>query len=149
MKVITRKQFGDAGEHLVLAELGFAGVPAAKMPDNWPGYDLTARHPSGDVVRISVKTRSWSIKTDFIVYSCKDEFDWLAVVLIGCPGEKVRRIFIMPRSFADDVARANQPGTKTENERYWPLNKTPEIVGCYEDNFTLEALPWRGVQCPS
>ena len=39
----TRKQLGDAGEMLVAAELTLAGVPALKMPDNWPGYGVIAQ----------------------------------------------------------------------------------------------------------
>ena len=37
---LTSKQFGDACEHAVLAELMLAGWAAHKMPDNWRGYDL-------------------------------------------------------------------------------------------------------------
>src|SRR3954469_9048857 len=35
---LTTRQFGDACEYLVLAELMLADWPAHKMPDGWPGY---------------------------------------------------------------------------------------------------------------
>jgi len=38
---------GDACEMLVAAEMTFAGVPAMKMPDNWPGYDVIAQPKGG------------------------------------------------------------------------------------------------------
>ena len=56
----TSKQMGDAGEMLVAAELTLAGVPAIKVPDNWPGYDVVAQPPGGErPVRISVKSRTY------------------------------------------------------------------------------------------
>ena len=36
----TSKQMGDACEMLVAAELTLAGIPALKVPDNWPHYDV-------------------------------------------------------------------------------------------------------------
>lgn len=38
----TKKQMGDACEMLVVAELTLGGIPALKVPDNWPGYDIVA-----------------------------------------------------------------------------------------------------------
>ena len=45
-RLYTTKQMGDACEMLVAAELTLAGVPALKVPDNWPGYDVIAQ-PAG------------------------------------------------------------------------------------------------------
>lgn len=39
----TTKQMGDACEMLVAGELTLAGIPALKVPDNWPGYDVVAQ----------------------------------------------------------------------------------------------------------
>jgi hypothetical protein len=36
----TSKQMEDACEMPVEAELTLAGIPAMKMPDNWPCYDV-------------------------------------------------------------------------------------------------------------
>ena len=35
-RTCTTKQMGDACEMFVAAEMTLAGVPAMKMPDNWP-----------------------------------------------------------------------------------------------------------------
>jgi hypothetical protein len=42
-RLYTPKQMGDACEMLVASEITLAGVPALKMPDNWPGYDVIAQ----------------------------------------------------------------------------------------------------------
>ena len=49
MEKLTTKQRGDAAEHYVISMLGFNGIPAAKMPDNWPGYDLVDAPPLNPV----------------------------------------------------------------------------------------------------
>jgi hypothetical protein len=41
---------------LVAAELTLAGIPAMKMPDNWPDYDVIAQPPGKKSLRISVKS---------------------------------------------------------------------------------------------
>jgi hypothetical protein len=38
---------GDACEMLVAAEMTLAGIPAIKMPDNWPCYDVIAQPRNG------------------------------------------------------------------------------------------------------
>jgi hypothetical protein len=59
-RLYTSKQMGDACEMLVAAELTLAGVPAMKMPDNWPCYDVIAQPKNGGVPqRISVKSRTF------------------------------------------------------------------------------------------
>lgn len=40
-------------EMIVAAELTLAGVPALKVPDNWPGYDVIAQPLDGEPQRIS------------------------------------------------------------------------------------------------
>jgi hypothetical protein len=58
MQKLTTKQRGDAAEHYVISMLGFNSIPAAKMPDNWPGYDLVAQRPNGaKPLRTSVRFR--------------------------------------------------------------------------------------------
>jgi hypothetical protein len=57
-----KKQMGDACEMLVAAELTLTGNPAAKMPDNWPQYDLVSQTKSGKLEKISVKGRSLSCR---------------------------------------------------------------------------------------
>ena len=78
---------GDACEMLVAARLTLAGIPATKMPDGWPGYDVIAQPKGGGFPqRISVKSRTFRRGYDkFVGYDSRDEFDWLANVLL--PGE--------------------------------------------------------------
>ena len=82
---MNTKQMGDACEMLVAGEMTLAGVPAIKMPDNWPGYDVIAQPKDGRAPqRISVKSRTFKRGGDtFVDYYAKDEFDWLAIVLLS------------------------------------------------------------------
>lgn len=137
-KQITTKQRGDAGEMLVAAELSLAGVPAMKAPDNWPGADVIAKIRKG-YASVQGKTLTWSDRGDYFVeYQNYNEFEWLAVVLLKCPGGG-RRLFVIPRDVADSKATRNAPETKTASARYWVLKRTPELFGEYENNFTLRS----------
>src|ERR1700692_2583480 len=89
----TSKQMGDACEMLVAAELTLAGIPALKVPDNWPGYDVIAEPVDGEPQLISVKSRTFKRGAAFVEYSSKDKFHWLAIVLLPGNGEARRRVF--------------------------------------------------------
>jgi hypothetical protein len=123
----TRKQMADACEMLVAAELTLAGIPALKVPDNWPGYDVIAqpfdRGPQSQ--RISVKSRTFKRGPAYVVYYKDDVFDWLAIVLLPGDGEAMRRIYVLPRQLADEKARRNSLTTKSADERYWSLQEVP------------------------
>jgi hypothetical protein len=136
--IYTSKQMGDACEMLVAAELTLAGIPALKVPDNWPGYDVIAQPPgSGKPLRISVKARTFKRGADFVVYNVDDTFDWLAIVLLGCEGVRPRRIFVLPREVADSTARKNAETAKTAKERYWRIDEIERTFPAYENNFDL------------
>jgi len=135
----TRKQMGDACEMLVAAELTLAGIPALKVPDNWPGYDVIAQPLAGEPQRISVKSRTFKRGPAYVEYNKNDTFDWLAVVLLAGDGEPIRRIFLIPRTLADKKARKNKPTTKHANQRYWSLQEFPKLFAAFESNFTLSA----------
>ena len=96
----TTKQMGDACEMLAAAELTLAGIPAFKLPDNWPGYDVIAQPFDGTPQRVSVKARTFK-RGNFVGYDAADCFDWLAIVILPAPGCAQRRIFILPRKAAD------------------------------------------------
>lgn len=136
----TSKQMGDACEMLVAAELTLAGVPALKVPDNWPGYDVVA-HPLGRTQQaISVKSRTFKRGgATFVEYRAQDSFDWLAIVLLPGGGEPRRRIFIIPRSLADETARRDSPTAKTADLRYWRQDQIPDRFAAFENNFALSA----------
>lgn len=141
-RIYTTKQMGDACEMLVAANLTLAGIPALKVPDNWPGYDVVAQRADGSTpLRISVKSRTFkSTGSDFVKYDDSDQFDWLAVVLIY-PDDKRRRFYLLPREVADAIALKDGATAKTR-ERYWPLSKVEAALELWEDNFSLtDRLP--------
>jgi hypothetical protein len=133
----TPKQLGDACEMLVAAEVTLCGVPALKMPDNWPGYDVIAQPTDGrPPQRISVKARTFRRGgSTFADYYGTDQFDWLAVVLLPGADQAKRRFFIVPREVAD--ARSLRQKAKDPDDRYWPLEKVAEVLSELEDNFCL------------
>jgi len=138
----TSKQMGDACEMLVAAEMTLAGVPAIKVPDNWPGYDVIAQ-PQGDCApqRISVKSRTFKRGGDtFVVYKVTDHFDWLAIVLLPGEGVPDRRIYIVPRAFADANARRDKPTSKTAAERYWRQDEVPTLLAAFKNNYRLSPV---------
>jgi hypothetical protein len=93
VKAYNNKQMGDACEMLVAAELTLHGVPALKVPDLWPGYDVIANPPNALPQRVSVKSRD---STKFVAFN-PATFDWLAIVLLN---EGSRRFFIIPKDVA-------------------------------------------------
>lgn len=141
-RIFTSKQMGDACEMLVAAELTLAGVPALKVPDNWPGYDVIAQPPGLQPQRISVKSRTFKRGgATFVIYDASDVFDWLAVVLLPGDGEPRRRVFVVPRDVADKTARRNTPTAKTAGKRYWPQDQVPIVFARFENNFALAHDP--------
>jgi hypothetical protein len=110
-----------------------------KMPDNWPCYDVIAQPKNGGVPqRISVKSRTFKRGGGtFVVYDAKDQFDWLAIVLLPGEDQAGRRIFLVPRTVADARAKQDKPTSKTKTERYWRQDKVAEVLSEFEDNFCL------------
>ena len=139
MRPYTSKQMGDACEMLVASELTFAGVPAMKCPDNWPGYDVIAQPRNGSAPQsISVKSRTFKRGgSTFVVYNVKDKFDWLAIVLLPGDGLLTRRIFVVPRNIADAKARKDRDSSKTPDDRYWRQDEIPTTFASFKDNFIL------------
>ncbi len=137
-RLYTRKQMGDACEMLVAAELTLAGIPALKAPDNWPGYDVIAQPPDRESpLRISVKSRTYKEGPAFVQYMKDDTFDWLAIVLLNCPGDQARRVYLLPRAIADMTARRNDPTAKNSDNRYWRINEIARRFPEFENNFSL------------
>ncbi|SKA23755.1 hypothetical protein SAMN02745126_04341 [Enhydrobacter aerosaccus] len=142
MRPYTSKQLGDACEMLVAAEVTLAGVPTLKVPDNWPHYDLIAqREAEPNPLRISVKARTYAKGSGkFVTYNVRDNFDWLAIVLLKCEGDKPRRIFLVPRAVSDEKARKDGPNAKTA-EHYYRIDEVERILSEYENNFSLNEKP--------
>jgi hypothetical protein len=128
---------GDSCEMLVAAEMTLAGVPAMKMPDNWPCYDVIAQpKDGGPAQRISVKSRTFKRGGGtFVDWDARDQFDWLAIVLLPGADESARRFFIVPKAIAD--ARAQRPRAKDPDDKYWQLDKVADVLLEFENNFRL------------
>jgi hypothetical protein len=136
-KLYTSKQMGDACEMIVAAELTLAGVPALKVADNWPDYDVIAQPPGQPPQRVSVKSRTYTKGASFIEYDSRQSFEWLALVLLNCEGQDKRRIFVVPRDVAELRARKNAPTTKSAHMRYWRVDEVAERLSEFENNFSL------------
>jgi hypothetical protein len=129
----TSKQFGDAGEHLVVANLILAGVPAIKMPDCWPGFDVMAAPPGQPSVKISVKARHTGTPSGNVKVTM-GEFDWLAIVMVA---DNKPRIWLMPR---DVFIAASGPMADLPVRRLSYRALFGELAA-YEDNLTLNPAP--------
>lgn len=133
----TSKQMGDACEMLVAAELTLAGIPALKVPDNWPHYDVIARPLIGPAQRISVKSRTFKAGSAYVDYKVDDQFDWLAIVILSLDGAAVRNLYLVPRTVADRHARRDKPTSKTAQLRYNRIDEVERLFGAYRGNFSL------------
>ena len=136
-RLYTTKQMGDACEMLVAAEMTLAGVPALKVPDNWPGYDVIAQPVGLDPQRISVKARTFKKGAAYVGYQAYDVFDWLAIVLLPSALLSERTIYIVPRDVAEPLARRDRPTAKTQAERYFRIDQVPGIFREWKGNFAL------------
>lgn len=121
---------------LIAAELTLAGVPALKVPDNWPHYDVIAQPREAPPQRISVKSRTFKRGAAYIEYKFDDQFDWLAIVIIEETGS--RHVYIVPRYLAESKARRDKPTSKTAALRYFRIDEVDKIFVDYKNNFTLE-----------
>ncbi len=131
-KDLTTKQMGDACEMLVAGEITLAGVPALKVPDNWPGYDVIAQPKGAPPLRVSVKARTYKDGSDqFIGYYDREVFDWIGLVLCDVPGVG-RQIYLMPRSVFESVSRSDV------NSKYVRIDQAHRIFGAFENNFRLK-----------
>jgi hypothetical protein len=130
-KDFTTKQMGDACEMLVAAEMTLAGVPALKVPDNWPGYDVIAQPRGAPPVRVSVKARTYKDGSDqYIGYYDREMFDWIGLVLCDVPGVG-RRIYLMPRSIFEFASRSDV------NSKYVRIDHVDMSFGAFKNNFRL------------
>ena len=133
----SSKQMGDACEMLVAAEITLAGVPALKVPDNWPHYDVIAQPPGKPPQRVSVKSRTWKKGAAYLEYRCTDDFDWLCAVILE---QGHRRMFVVPREVADSCARMDR-SPKTAHLRYYRVDQIAEVFAVWENNFALSLAP--------
>jgi len=134
----TSKQMGDACEMLIAAELTLAGIPALKVPDNWPHYDVIAQPLGGHAQRISVKSRTYKRGPAYVEYKADDQFDWLAIVLMNGDIGSERRIYIIRKTQADASARRDSPTAKSFHLRYYRIDEVERLFARFFNNFDLE-----------
>jgi len=128
---ITHKQFGDAMEHYVISGLGLANIPASKMPDNWPGYDVLAQPRHGPPQRINVKARRFPVSHPTFSADFDCGWEWLA--LVGRFTElRKTRCWLIPRAVAKQLARKRASGPHRIS-----LAELEEQGAKWEDNFSL------------
>lgn len=139
MPKITSKMIGDAGEHYLVSQLMFHGIPAYKMPDNWPNYDIRAVRKNGDDVSISVKTRTWQkrLSSPWFEFNVDDEFDYIACIIAML--DQPHRIWIIPKGALDKYARKNKEGSKHSKVRWVTFNDLNNKMDLskYENNYVL------------
>jgi hypothetical protein len=82
---------GDACEMLVAAELTLGGVPALKVPDSWPDYDIIAQPAVGKQVAYA------QVGAGYVGYYGYDVFDRLAFVLLHSADGSDRAVYLVPR----------------------------------------------------
>ncbi|MER9058335.1 hypothetical protein [Mesorhizobium sp. M0910] len=140
-KRYTTKQMGDACEMIVAAELTLAGIPALKVPDSWPGYDVIAQPFDRPAQRVSVKSRTFKRGAAYLGYNDYDQFDWLAIVLLPSEGFKARAIYLVPRPVAERLARRDKATSKTAAERYFRVDQVPELFAEWDANFKISSEP--------
>lgn len=137
----STKVSGDAAEHYALSQFSFAGRFAAKMPDNWKGYDLVVAEDGGRLARISVKLRTetegWSLGKWFLFDGDEAKTcDWL--VLIFKPISGPLESWVIPFDVA--VREAAKPGDRAKPRQFdlkWrQLQKAP--LSHYKNNWSLK-----------
>ena len=135
---VKTKALGDAGEYFALSQFTFAGFPASKMPDCWPGYDLAVETGRG-LIRVSVKTRretaNWK-SAPWFLFDERIACDW--IVFIFLPLEGPIRSWVMPFELARELGNKPLPSRKDPHNRdvsFAKLNREP--LSFYEGNWEL------------
>ena len=127
---LTNKQFGDACEHHVIASLGFAGIPAIKLPDGWPAADVIAQPFDALPQQISVKGRRQNGKATHVDFSTGSAWDWLAVIVRE---NGMTETWMLPRSVAMELS------SPIQNGRRLYLTKLAKEGAAWAENFAIGA----------
>lgn len=134
---------------LVAAELTLAGIPALKVPDNWPGYDVIAQPKDMPPQRISVKGRTFRKGSHFVDYfEPTENFDWLAIVLVPGADLNERRVYIVARADFDAKSVAWLDKRTGRIQHYIAISRVEERLGRFRNNFQLRrGADFVGTEC--
>jgi hypothetical protein len=137
-KRINKKLLGDAGEHYALSQFSFSGNYAAKMPDNWEGYDLAVETGAG-LVRVSVYTRcqAFGYATHrWFYWDDRKKCDWIVFIFRSDNGQL--RSWVVPSAMVEE--HSDKPVENLEfpwlRELKWK-KLAHDILGRYEDNWSM------------
>jgi hypothetical protein len=140
MDTLTTKQFGDACEHLVLAELMLAGWAGHLMPSGWLGHDLTVYSKAGEPIMISVKGRRAGAGRTATAWRFDPvaAWDWLALVLANVD-DRSRRVYLVPRAWMlGSESGAYRPGPGSITLR---IRMRERGLERWRNNFALDPDP--------
>ena len=131
---LTTKQFGDACEWLVAAELALAGWPVNFTGAGYPGYDLPVDLPGGGRTRISVKglRAGDGRRAAYLRVDPAPVWDWLALVRIDLETGR-RDIYVLPRQKV--LALSGSPDALGRHGL--PCRRNPQLEP-YRNNFRLD-----------
>ncbi|QOW24500.1 hypothetical protein [Lysobacter sp. H23M47] len=131
------KVTGDAGEWYTLSQFAFAGVAAAKMPDNWKEYDLILDF-EGRLSRVSVKTRrrteKWSSAPWFNFDDRQNNVDIIVFVL---KADTSLESWVVPFELALEHARLPSPTARDRWSRDMHLATLQSELSCFKDRWDL------------
>jgi len=134
MRKLKTKQLGDGGEYYALSQFIFTGRAAAKMPDNWPGYDI-AVDLNGELKKVSVKTRITPkelFSTEHCKFSDDDRFDFLVCIF---KSSKEIHSWTVPA----EVAKEKGKVFNSSNKNYRRLSfKQLNEMEMYKNNWSLK-----------
>jgi hypothetical protein len=132
------KLLGDAGGYYALSQFSFAGNYAAKMPENWDGYDLAVENGAG-LVRVSVKTKSestaWGANRCFS-WDDRKECDWFVFIFKSAIGHL--RSWVIPADLVKE--KSSRPGIRRIDPCFRELSwtkLTQPILAAYEENWAM------------
>ena len=126
---LTTKQFGDICEHHVIASLGFAGIPAHKVPDGRRAADVIAEPFDAPPQQISVKGRRQNGKATHVDFVSGSAWDWLAVIVRE---DGKTKSWMLPRPVAMALSSLHQ-----QNGHRLYLNRLAKEGGAWAENFTM------------
>src|SRR3954451_1378389 len=104
-------KLGNAGEHLVMAELLYRGFHAFRADRSNPAFDISVHH-AGQSSLIRVKTTSsgscqWTTKANGTIFlELQPERDFVALVNLASGSLRSAEIYVIPTSRVDWELRA-------------------------------------------